>query len=411
MKKHIAALCLCAAASGLLLTGCAGTGSVKKTEAEAAAEMVTEAVTEEISDPAGQIRKLTLPDPSEYLIAEAARYVDLGETEGLSLVRSVYPVGEEEVEVEIDNRLYEYAELVTEDRAAEEYDTVTVDVTISVDGTDQTEVDYPVELGYEEFGSVFDETMIGHKAGDHLVFSQTFDEDSYQPDWTGKTVNFDVTVKAVQTYEIPELTDEWVSKHTQYDTVDSFRKGVEEELKKSNERQSASELRQMAVDLVVENSRIHDVPQELTVQAVTAMEDMIAQTAEMFGMTTEEMYDAFGYSDEILQEEAVSELNRRIVLSALAQQENIRISTEDLQNTALDLYEDAGYDSPQDLIDDYGVLDLSMTALETKAGEYLVSRAAIAEEYYDDTTEDLELDESYEAEDQLEGMPDEITTE
>ena len=397
MKKKTLCRVLYAGSILLLLTGCGR--SEKKAETETETEAVTEQVTEEVL-----LRGVALPDPSEYLIADAGNYIDLGSTDGLELVRSVYFVTDEDIDMEIDNLLYEQAELKPQKRAVEESDILNVDMTWSIGAEEHTEEDYQVELGYEDLGTVFDETAPGHKAGDTLTFSDTFDEYAMEDAWVGQTVQFTVKIKEVLAYDVPEVTDQWVSENTGYKTVDEYREAIRQNLKTTNEYQSLSELRQVAVDQVMEESVVHDLPEELVIQAQNAMADSFHEAAEMFGMTLEEAYEAFGYTEESMQEEALSQLNRRVLISALAQQENIVLKEEDLEQAAEELYREAGYDNVQDLIDEYGPIDLAMTAMEAKIGDLLISRAVVTEEYFDQTAEDLELEDTYESEEALPGL-------
>ena len=182
MKKRYVLL-LCAFALSASLFGC---GNSKDSSESAQTEQSSPA-----QDDDGTVI-------TGYLVDNADKYVTLGTYKGLEVEQPVYTASDEDVSMEIENTLYEYSTAAEVDRAAQSGDTLTVDLTATIEGESKpnlSETDYILELGYEEFGSDFDEKLTGSKTGDTLEFSCSYQDDTWYDDWTDKTVHFKVTVK------------------------------------------------------------------------------------------------------------------------------------------------------------------------------------------------------------------------
>ena len=153
-----------------------------------------------------------------------AKYLTLGEYKGLNVTKVKTEVTDDDVEAEIESALDENAEYTDVDRAAKDGDQVNIDFDGSIDGEAwDSDTDYDLVIGSEDFQPEFEEHLIGAKAGDTLEFTITLSDD-YDGDYAGKDADFKVTVNAVQEINVPELNDDYCKKYTDYDTVDAIRK-------------------------------------------------------------------------------------------------------------------------------------------------------------------------------------------
>ena len=343
-------------------------------------------------------------DTSYYLIENASDYVTLGKYTGLEAEKTVYTVTDDDVQEELADRMYNYTytEEVT-DRPAASGDSVTVDLTITVDGETQTLPDYETELGYEMLGSEFDANVINTSVGDKVTFSQTFGEDDFMTDWAGKTVDFEVTVKSIGVSVTPELTEEWVKENTDYDTLEAYSDAAAVELQEKYDQEA---LQQAASDLIEAgmleaqfNGYPQEVYDELYESTVSSYQDM----ADMFGITLEELYESYGMDEDALSDEVQTNVQRSLFLSALALAENITLTQDDILATAEKYYADAGYETAQALLDEYGIEGLAQTCFEDKVGNFLLENAVITEVPYEESDDfDLEWseeDETWDEED------------
>ncbi|MFV0317129.1 MAG: trigger factor [Microthrixaceae bacterium] len=164
--------------------------------------------------------------------------------EGYDSLRVEVPspeVDEDEIEEQVDRLRSQYGELVDVDREANEGDYVTIDLLGSRDGEvlEGLEAEgYSYLLGSGAVVAAFDEQLLGVSAGDEVAFGAAHpdpdDEDG---------VDWEIKVHGVQERELPELTDEWVSDATEFDTVADFRSDVRERLESGRAEQTRGSVR------------------------------------------------------------------------------------------------------------------------------------------------------------------------
>ena len=342
-------------------------------------------------------------DTSYYLIDSALDYVTLGKYTGLEAEKTVYTVTEDDVAEELDDRMYNYTytEEVT-DRPAASGDSITVDLEITVDGETQTMTDYETELGYEMLGSEFDAHVINTSIGDTVTFSQTFGEDDFMTDWAGKTVDFKVTLKSIGVSVTPELTEEWVKENTEYSSIEDYSAAVTVELEDRYEQEALAQAASDLIEAGIMEAEFNGYPQETYDEQYESTVESYQSMADMFGVTLDELYESYEMDEEAISDEVETSVQRQLFLSAVALTENITLTSDDIQATAEKYYADAGYETAQALIDDYGVEGLAQTCFEDKVGEFLLESAVITEVPYEES-DDLDLEWSEDYEDWTEG--------
>ena len=236
-----------------------------------------------------------------YLVDGADQYVTLGTYKGMDVEQQIYTVSDDEVAMEVDATLYEYSTVETVDRPVQEGDLVTVDVTATVEGESEptlSEEDYTVELGYEEFGADFDQQMIGAQAGDEKEFSTAFGEDTWYEEWIDQTVNFEVTVKSVDELVQPEYTDEFVSDTLGYESKEAFETALRDELDAGYQEQSRDETRENAIIAAMDGCEFNGYPDKLYDTCEASVSETYTSFADSYGMSVEELYDAYGMTQE-----------------------------------------------------------------------------------------------------------------
>ena len=332
-----------------------------------------------------------------YLIDNADQYVTLGTYKGISVEKPVYEVTEDEINMEIENRLYEQSSVQETDRNAETGDILTVDLKATIDGeTDpyMEEEDYSIELGYEEFGSAFDEALTGTKAGDKKSISCSFTEDDGYEDWTGKTVNFEVSVKKIEELIIPEYNDEFI-KSAGYDTMEEFEKDIKENLTASYEEQSVSEARYNALLTAMDDCQFSGYPDKLYDSCAKSVEEQYTFFAETSGMTQDELFEAFDMTQEDLDNEILEAVNIRLFISALCQKENLTVTDEEYADFLDEQYPQYGYEDSSSFESEYGKEYILWALYENKASAFLLENASVDEVEYTYDGDDYDADSDY----------------
>lgn len=379
----------------VLAAGC-GNKSADVATTEAATELSTEAV-EGITG---------------YLVENASDFVTLGDLKDLEVEKPVYEVTDEEVGMEVESRLYDYAEVKEVDRPAQDGDTLTVSLAATVEGeTEPTidEEDYPIELGYQEFGPQFDEQLMGVKAGDEKTFSCSFEDDTFYEEWIGKTVNFVVRVTRVEETITPEYTEEFVKDTLGYDSIEAFEASVRETLQEDNERQSDSDAGNSALYAAMNDSEFNGYPDQLYDSCKQEVNENYDNMAEMFGMTREELLEAYGMTEDDIESEVLLNVNQKLFVSALCQQEHITVTDEEYNAYLEEQYSFYGYEDAESFEQDYGKEYILWALYTEKASAYLLENAKVTE-VPASLVEDEEIEEGVDAE-EIDGLEEGADTE
>jgi trigger factor len=218
------------------------------------------------------------------------------------------------------------------ERAAAEGDTAIIDIVGTLDGEEEdglTTDDYSYEVGSGIITPEVDEQLTGASAGDRLSFDATHpDEDEEHQ------LHFDITVKEVKAKVLPELTDEWASENSDFDTVEELENDLRTRMVEVRRAQGAGELQEkvgQALAKLVEadlpealvsmelNNRLQDLAMRLQAQGL-----QLEQYLMMTGRTQEQLVDE-------LREAAETSSRVDLALRAVAVAEGIECTDEDLE--------------------------------------------------------------------------------
>ena len=314
--------------------------------------------------------------------------VTFGDYSNLTADEVVYDFSEADIDSEIENMLYEYAEY-SEKSTAEMGDNVEVFLYATSDGavvfdyTENGDGSYVIELGYEEFGPEFDEQLIGVSAGDVLNFSVTYDEDYDNISLAGGMINYEVTVLSVQEEKIPELTDSFVQENLGYDSVAEFRTSVEENLNSYYNSDSSYYTKESLLQQVIDGAEFGDYTEELYQSAKASVDASYEGYIDWLGVNSvDEVYESLEMSDEDVESEIMAQVYRIIAINGLAQEQKLELTDDEYQAGAqmyTDLYADYYEDdyTQEDLLSEFGEDNLRYWILEDKVLDYLYENATI----------------------------------
>ena len=375
--------------AGMLMAGCSSKSSGPSADSgNNGPETSTEA-----KAPAG-----TSSDPEEvitgYLPENASKYVTTGSYVGLDIEKNVYEVTDEDIQIAIDNELYEHSYTQKLDRAAQDGDLLLCDMTTTINGETETTEDLSIDIGYEEYGEEFDKQAIGCKAGDTLTFTQSFEEDDPFSYWPGETVEFSVKVKEVQETVIPKLTDEWVKENTVFDSIEAYEAGMRAKQQAEYDAQSEAEAIETALAAGMANAEFKGYPEDLYEEGKEALFASAQETAEMYGMSVEEVFDLYEMTTEDMDSAIVDAVNRKLFVAAVMQNEKMEVTSYDVAEKCSDLYADYGFDSADAFRQNYGDQEIAYVIAEEKVASFILDSANITEVVFDYSEEDLMLDDS-----------------
>ena len=283
--------------------------------------------------------------------------VKLGDYKDLTVEKQDREVTEEDVDARIKREQEAQAELVIkEDEAAENGDTVVIDFEGFL-GEETFEggkgENYSLELGSNSFIPGFEEQLVGTKAGDSKDITVTFPEDYQAEDLAGKEAVFKVTVHEVKAKELPELDDEFAKDVD--DSVESLAELKEKyraELTETKEKAAEDAKDEAAIRQAVENAEIVELPHSMVHDEVHRSMDEFLNNMQRQGISPEMYYQLTGSTEADLhtqfEGEAETRVKTNLVIEAIAKEEGLEATEEDIEKEIKELSE--AYNMPVDQI-------------------------------------------------------------
>ena len=268
--------------------------------------------------------------------------IEVKDYKGVEIERVSDEVTEEDVDKELENLQKRNSRMVVVDRPAKEGDTVLIDYEGWADdkqfdgGTAERQ---PLKLGSGTFIPGFEEQLVGTKSGDEKDVKVTFPEQYHSEELAGKEAVFKCKVHEVKEEELPELNDDFAKDVSECDTLEELRKETEENLKKAAVARAESQMKNSILEKVY-NANDIDIPNVMVEDQITSEMNEFDQQLRMQGMNLEQYFEYLGRKPEEfreeLRDEAYKKVKTRMLVSAVADAENIQASEEDI-NKQLEL--------------------------------------------------------------------------
>lgn len=319
---------------------------------------------------------------------EVEKYVTLGEYKGLKI-----DIAEPEVDMAYRDELVEeaYMEALSyyatgvviedgiTDRAVEEGDTVNIDYAGKKDGVafdGGTAAGAYLIIGSGQFIDGFEEGLVGAKPGETLDLSLKFPEVyPNNAELAGQEVIFTVTVN----YIMPEGMHDAIIATLELDNVTTA-----EELKqyaydflKDNAQQEYEEAKENAVfELFMQNCTFGELPEALVSQYKERFRENISINASYMGMTEDaflqQFYNYAGGVEQFIDEYAVEAVKQDLAFQAVANQENIVVEDEELNQVLLEQAKAYGYTTVEEYVGETSLEMYRTDLLLTKVYEFLM---------------------------------------
>lgn len=224
------------------------------------------------------------------------------------------------------------------DRAVQDGDILTIDFEGSVDGVlfeGGTAEDQKLEIGSNTFIPGFEEQLTGKKLGEEVEVKVTFPEEYHEESLMGKEAIFKVKINEIKEKELPELDDELAKDVSEFDTLEEYKASIKENLEKEMKRREKIELENKVIDEVVAMSEL-DVPEGLIKSQLETEVGEFDYQLRSQGIDLEQYLGMTGTTMEDIQEQlrpmAIKRVTADLVLEAIAKEENIEVSDEDIDN-------------------------------------------------------------------------------
>ena len=187
-----------------------------------------------------------------------------------------------------------------------------------------------VEIGGKDTLDAFNQVLRGAKAGQELKAEVIYPADYQEARLAGKTVTYDLTVKAIKKRIIPELTDDFAKELGQYENLAELENRVREHMANRKRRSVSAETKDKLMQAMVEKFAF-PVPESMVQDQVDARLERGLRALAAQGMETEQMRKLdFSRLRTAQRESAVAEVKTFLLLDSIADAEGITVDDEEL---------------------------------------------------------------------------------
>ena len=272
------------------------------------------------------------------LILAVKPEVTLGLYKGIEVKDIKTEVSDSEVNAEIKTLLNQNGTLEPKEGALEVGDTAIFDFEGFLDGTpfDGGKADnYSLEIGSGQFIPGFEEQMVGLNPGDEKDLNVTFPENYQAENLKGKEVVFHVKLHEVKRLIGAELNDAWVEslKRDDAKTVEELKASTRKQLEDAKKTEAEQVTTEEVIKQVLANAKV-DIPEEMIEEELSNYKANVEQQAKQYGLEMDMFLQLSGVSKEQFEAQAKEESTRRVnttlVMEAIAKEENIKSTEEEL---------------------------------------------------------------------------------
>lgn len=253
--------------------------------------------------------------------------------EGLRVVLPNLSISDEEVEAQVDRLREQFGELRPVTRPARPGDHVSMDRRVyRHDETILTAEDELYEVGSGTVAPELDEQLGGAKAGDILKFNAELPASG--------EVTFQVLVKEVREKVLPEVTDEWASEASEFETAAELRADIRTRADAVKRLQAALLVREKVVEALVELVDDEMPPALVAAETERRLEMLVHRLGHQgvelgdYLQTTGQTSDALFHE---LEEDAARAIKADLALRYVADVEGIEVTDDDVEEEMVNL--------------------------------------------------------------------------
>jgi len=260
-------------------------------------------------------------------------------------------VSEEDVERALTNLRLQHAayNAVEEDRGLVDADFAVVSFRGTPKESEQEADSKPVEveevmveIGGENTIPEFSDNLRGAKSGEHRSFDVKYADDFADKRLAGKTMTYEVDIKAIKTRSTPEPNDDFAKElSAEFATYDDLRNRLRENMKAEKEHEAEHQGRDKIVEELVKRNDF-PVPEAMVDQQIDVRLERGLRALAAQGMKTEDMkrmdFDRLRAGQ---RDGAMKEVKASLILEQIADQEHIEVSDDELEQELAGLAQQA----------------------------------------------------------------------
>jgi trigger factor len=261
---------------------------------------------------------------------------ELQDYKGVEIEKEEISVTDAEIESEIERLRKEMAPLRSvEERAIQESDIAIVDFDGFHEGVQMKQVhgeNVNVDVGTGRHGQEFENNLIGMKKGEESSVEVDFPADSPNPVLAEKKVEFKIKVNDIKERVLPALDDEFAKDVGEdFDSLESLRKHINEKILAEKDQAQEGDIADRIMQKLTGANQF-DVPSRLVQHEINEYIKQTEETLRRGGLSLETAGINRAEAEERYRETAANRVRGDFILKKIAEQEDIKVQDEDIEN-------------------------------------------------------------------------------
>ena len=243
-------------------------------------------------------------------------------------VESIEPT-EEEINEQIDRIKLQFGEVQKVERPAKESDYLLLNISGSENGNELKDFnyqDYLYELGSALLTPSLDSKLEGVSSGAIIKFNDDI------PALAKSNIEISVLVKEIKEKIMPELTDDWVSSVTEFDTVKEMNEELYKNIESVKKRQIANQYQGLLTSKLIEESKL-ELPEQLVIAEMDSILQNFMNELQQNNIKIEDYLQITGLTEETLQEDLKNQATRNlsmvVILDKVVEDQELKLDEKE----------------------------------------------------------------------------------
>ena len=254
--------------------------------------------------------------------------------EGLEVEKEKLTFNQAQFDQVINNIRQSRAQLVDvlDDRAAQNGDVAIIDFEGFVDGKpleNGSGKGHNLELGAKQFIDGFEEGVVGMKINGTKTLTLKFPDPYHSVELAGKPVEFKVTLTALKKKELPELNDELLAQIGTKQTVEEFKKTLQEDIEQSEKKRIEDAFKNRMIKKLVAANPV-EVPASLLKEQKASLVEDFKKRMQDQGMQEADFAAYVEKWDADFNKTAAEMIQSSFLIDKLSVDHNLTCTDEDL---------------------------------------------------------------------------------
>jgi trigger factor len=185
-----------------------------------------------------------------------------------------------------------------------------------------------LKVSKEALAHGLDEVLTGAEVGAEVRKPRSYPADYREKEVAGKNVEWRATAKEIYAHVVPELDAEF-AKDEGFEDLESLRAKAREVLEMRARNEANGRARQGLLDLIIERNPV-DLPESLVARESRNVEHELASNYEAAGMSHEDAHTLAREKPDDIKSRAEQRSRSALIVDAIADQENIEVTDDDV---------------------------------------------------------------------------------